>query len=196
MWEPWHLTNLWASTACYRDSSTFLLSFHYIFSIWYNLDVTETCVQQLFYCCMCIRCHGNVCTKLLPGNGHLFWLVGEGDTDNIISVIFCLLSLFWKSKRSVMRSPCSLCIHLYLSDCVSTTHTQTQIFVKRLMRSPCLSPPPKSLLGNRLSPPPQFQILSRSVLLISLPCSSTPVLIISCVSMTTPSVVTDPITEE
>jgi hypothetical protein len=102
-----------------------LLSFHYIFSIWYNLDVTETCVQQLFYCHVCICCHGNVCTKLLPSNGHLFWLVGEGDTDNIISVIFCLLSLFWKRKRSVMRSRCSLCIHLYLSDCVSSTHTHT-----------------------------------------------------------------------
>jgi hypothetical protein len=25
MWEPQHLTTLWASTACYRDSFTFLL---------------------------------------------------------------------------------------------------------------------------------------------------------------------------
>jgi hypothetical protein len=25
MWEPGHLTNLWASTACYRDSFTFSL---------------------------------------------------------------------------------------------------------------------------------------------------------------------------
>jgi hypothetical protein len=27
MWEPRHLTTLWASTACYRDSFTFLLLF-------------------------------------------------------------------------------------------------------------------------------------------------------------------------
>jgi hypothetical protein len=25
MWEPWRLTTLWASTACYKDSFTFIL---------------------------------------------------------------------------------------------------------------------------------------------------------------------------
>jgi hypothetical protein len=28
MWKPWRLTNLWTSTACYRDSFTFFLTFH------------------------------------------------------------------------------------------------------------------------------------------------------------------------
>jgi hypothetical protein len=27
LWEPWRLTNLWASTVCYMDSFTFFLNF-------------------------------------------------------------------------------------------------------------------------------------------------------------------------
>jgi hypothetical protein len=34
--------------------------------------------QQFLYCCMCIRCHGEVFTMSLPNNGHLFWLHHSG----------------------------------------------------------------------------------------------------------------------
>jgi hypothetical protein len=35
-------------------------------------------VQQLFYCCVCIRCRGNVFIEPLPSNGRLLWLHNSG----------------------------------------------------------------------------------------------------------------------
>jgi hypothetical protein len=32
------------------------------------------CIQQLFYCCVCICCCWNTVTEMLPRNCHLFWL--------------------------------------------------------------------------------------------------------------------------
>jgi hypothetical protein len=34
--------------------------------------------QQLYYCCVCVRCRGNVLTEPLSHNGLLFWLYYSG----------------------------------------------------------------------------------------------------------------------
>jgi hypothetical protein len=49
MWEPQHLTTLWASTACYRDTFTFLLfTFTYLNALLVKRKETLSKLKPLF----------------------------------------------------------------------------------------------------------------------------------------------------
>jgi hypothetical protein len=48
MWEPRRLTNLWASTACYRDSFTFIFTFNQYSSTEHPVSHIDNCIFRKF----------------------------------------------------------------------------------------------------------------------------------------------------
>jgi hypothetical protein len=47
MWEPQHLTTLWAFAACYRDSFTFTFTKYYVIYTWLS-EETSDCKTEYF----------------------------------------------------------------------------------------------------------------------------------------------------
>jgi hypothetical protein len=88
MWEPRRLTTLWTSTACYRDSFTYIRVLcctsvstrfsqtkrhrSYVKNSLFSFETTRTKQKKdasnISYIFACIRCPKNVCTELLPSN--------------------------------------------------------------------------------------------------------------------------------
>jgi hypothetical protein len=82
-----------------------LHSFQYIWSIWYDTDSIGNTASRSY---MCFLCRGNPFTELLPSNDK------GSQTHKQQCDLISVLSLFWRNKRRLMRSPCcmSVCVPL------------------------------------------------------------------------------------